>query len=99
GWDVEVKEVDVSPVQVQGPKSKEVMVDLFGPSVLDVPYYYLTDYTLDGMDVIVSRTGYSGEVGYEIYLYNASQDAAQLWDRVWQAGQPHDMRVIGPCHI
>ncbi|MDV6013541.1 glycine cleavage T C-terminal barrel domain-containing protein [Haloechinothrix sp. LS1_15] len=99
GWDVDIAEVDVAPIQVQGPKSREVMVDLFGESILDVPYYYLRDYTLDGMDVVVSRTGYTAELGYEIYLYNASRDAGRLWDAVWQAGEPHGMRPIGPCHI
>src|SRR3989440_4741811 len=72
GLDVEVKEVDVAPVQIQGPKSKEVMVDLFGSSILDVGYYHMSeDLDLDGMRVTVSRTGYTGEVGYEIYLYDA----------------------------
>ncbi len=99
GWDVEVKEIDVSPVQVQGPKAKEVMADLFGPDVLDVPYYYLKSYTIEGMDVVVSRTGYSGELGYEIYLRDATRNAARLWDLIWEAGRPHDLRVIGPSHI
>ncbi|SNR35030.1 aminomethyltransferase [Haloechinothrix alba] len=99
GWDVQIKEVDVAPIQVQGPRSREVMVDLFGESILDVPYYYLRNYTLHGMDVVVSRTGYTAELGYEIYLYNASRDAGRLWDAVWQAGEPHGMHPIGPCHI
>jgi glycine cleavage system aminomethyltransferase T len=47
----------------------------------------------------VSRTGYSGEVGYEIYLHNASQNALKLWDRVLEAGRPHNLAVIGPSHI
>ncbi|MGH8791031.1 MAG: glycine cleavage T C-terminal barrel domain-containing protein [Stackebrandtia sp.] len=99
GWNVEVKEIDVAPIQVQGPKSKDVMVDLFGESILDVPYYYMRNYTLEGMDVVVSRTGYTAELGYEIYLYNASRDAGRLWDAVWQAGEPHGLRPIGPCHM
>jgi glycine cleavage system aminomethyltransferase T len=99
GWNVQIKEVDVAPVQVQGPRSKDVMVDLFGPSILDMPYYYMRNYTIDGMDVVVSRTGYTSEVGYEIYLYNATANAARLWDAVWQAGEAHNLRVIGPCHI
>src|SRR5690625_31045 len=52
GWDVQVREIDVSPVQIQGPKSKEVMVDLFGEDILEVPYYGLHRFTLEGMDVI-----------------------------------------------
>jgi aminomethyltransferase len=99
GWNVQVKEIDVAPIQVQGPKSKDVMVDLFGESILDVPYYYLRNYTLEGMEVVVSRTGYTAELGYEIYLHNASRDAGRLWDAVWEAGRPHGIRPIGPCHI
>ena len=99
GWNVNVREVDVAPIQIQGPKSKDVMLDLFGESILDVPYYYLRHYTLDGMEVVVSRTGYTAELGYEIYLTNAVRDAGKLWDAVWQAGQPHGLRPIGPSHI
>ena len=57
GHDVTIKEIDVGPVQVQGPKSKDVMVDLFGDSILDIPYYFLRPYELNGMKVLVSRTG------------------------------------------
>lgn len=99
GFDITIREADVAPVQVQGPLSARVMRDLLGDSVLDIPYYYVAAYELDGMDVLVSRTGYSGEVGFEIYLQNASRDSLALWDRVWQAGEPHGMAVIGPCHI
>lgn len=99
GWNVTVREIDVAPVQVQGPKAKEVMADLFGPSILEMPYYHLRHETLDGLDVVVSRTGYTGEIGYEIYLYSATQNAGRLWDRVWQAGEPHGLRTIGPSHI
>lgn len=98
-FDVDIREVDVSPVQVQGPRSKAVMVELFGESVLDVPYYFLRAYELDGMDVVVSRTGYTAEVGYEIYLHDASRNAQRLWDAVLEAGAPHDIAVTGPCHI
>ena len=99
GMDVRIAEPDVAPVQVQGPRSGAVLRDLFGESILDVPYYYAVERELSGMDVVVSRTGFSGELGYEIYLRNASRDGLRLWDAVWEAGQPHDMRVIGPCHI
>jgi glycine cleavage system aminomethyltransferase T len=99
GHDVTIKEIDVGPVQVQGPKSKDVMVDLFGASVLEIPYYYLRPFELDGMRVLVSRTGYTAELGYEIYLYEASENGVRLWDAVLEAGKPHDLAVIGPCHI
>jgi aminomethyltransferase len=99
GLDVHIEEADIAPVQVQGPKSKEVMVDLFGESILDVPYYYLTHRELNGLDVVVSRTGYTSELGYEIYVKGASKNGPKLWDMVWEAGQPHGLTVIGPCHI
>jgi glycine cleavage system aminomethyltransferase T len=99
GMDVTVREADAGPVQVQGPKSRDVMIDLFGEGILDVPYYYLVERELNGMDVVVSRTGYTAELGYEIYLKNASRDGEKLWNTVWEAGQPHDLKVIGPCHI
>jgi glycine cleavage system aminomethyltransferase T len=97
--DVAIKEIDVGPVQVQGPKSKDVMVDLFGDSILEIPYYYLRPFELDGMNVLVSRTGYTGELGYEIYLYDAARNGVKLWDAVLEAGKPHGLSVIGPCHI
>jgi glycine cleavage system aminomethyltransferase T len=98
-FDVTIKEVDVGPLQVQGPKSKDVMVDLFGEGILDIPYYYMRPFELDDMRVLVSRTGYTAELGYEIYLFEASKNGERLWDAVIEAGKPHDLAVIGPCHI
>jgi glycine cleavage system aminomethyltransferase T len=100
GMDVTIQEVDVAPVQIQGPKSKELMVDLFGEKILEVPYYYMSeDLELDGMRMCVSRTGYTSELGYEIYLYDATANGVKLWNRVLEAGTAHDLRVIGPCHM
>jgi len=56
-------------------------------------------FEVDGMKVLVSRTGYTAELGYEIYLYEASRHGEKLWEAVLQAGKPHDLAVIGPCHI
>ncbi|AXK45442.1 glycine cleavage T C-terminal barrel domain-containing protein [Brachybacterium saurashtrense] len=99
GMDVRIEEIDVGPVQVQGPKSYAVLRDLVGEAVADIRYYYLHEFTIDGIEVIVSRTGYTGEIGYEIYVKNASRDAEKLWARVLEAGEPHGLRVIGPCHM
>jgi len=99
GMNVTITEPDVGPVQIQGPKSKDVMVELFGDGILEVPYYYAVDRDLAGMDVVVSRTGFSGEVGYEIYLREASRNGVRLWETVLEAGRPHDITPIGPCHI
>jgi glycine cleavage system aminomethyltransferase T len=99
GLDVQIGEPDVGPLQVQGPKSREVLIDLFGEDALDIPYYYMRDYQLDGVDVIVSRTGYTAELGFEIYVKDASQNGVKVWDIVLEAGKPHGLTVIGPCHI
>jgi aminomethyltransferase len=99
GLDVTIREADVGPVQIQGPRSRDVMVDLFGEDVLEVPYYFLRRYELAGMQVLVSRTGYTSELGYEIYVLEANRHGEQLWDAVLEAGRPHDLAVIGPCHI
>ncbi len=99
GMDVQIGEPDVAPIQIQGPKAKDVVRDLFGQEILDIKYYYMTEASLDGMDVVISRTGYTGEVGYEIYLRNARQDATKLWNTVLEAGKPYNLSPIGPCQI
>src|SRR4051812_16716036 len=99
GMDVTITEPDVGPLQIQGPRSKEVMTDLFGADILDVPYYFMVERELDGMRLVISRTGYTGELGYELYLRDAGRDGVKLWDAVIQAGEPHDLAPIGPCHI
>jgi glycine cleavage system aminomethyltransferase T len=99
GLDVQIGEPDIGPLQIQGPKSKGVLVDLFGEDALEIPYYFMREYELEGMDVIVSRTGYTAELGFEIYVKDASRNAEKVWDLVLEAGKPHGLTVIGPCHI
>jgi aminomethyltransferase len=83
-------------MQVQGPKSKDVMQTLFGDRVTGLKYYWCTEADLDGIPVVVSRTGWTGEIGFEIYLRDGSR-GDELWERVMEAGQPHDIRPIAPC--
>ena len=96
GLDVTVREPDIYPVQVQGPKSKHVMQALFKEAVLDLRYYWNMEADLDGVPVVVARTGYTGEVGYEIYLRDPSA-GDMLWNRIMEAGKPNDIRPIVPC--
>lgn len=98
GLDVEIREPDVSPMQVQGPKSREVVGALFGDEVLDLKYYWFLETDLDGIPVVVTRTGWSGEVGYEIYLRDGSR-GVELWDRVMEAGRPYNIAPTGPSDI
>jgi aminomethyltransferase len=75
------------------------MTDLFGADILKVGYYRLVERDLDGMELVISRTGYTGELGYELYLKNAARDGLRLWDAVIQAGEPYGLSPIGPSHI
>ena len=95
GMDVQIREPDVSPLQIQGPRSAEVIEALFGPDVAGMRYYRCWEGSLDEIPVVVSRTGWSGEVGYEIYLRD-SRFALELWDRVMDAGAPFEIRAIAP---
>jgi len=87
GLDVTITEPDVSPLQLQGPKSGEIMRALFGDKILDLRYYWFIETELDGIPLIVSRTGWSSELGYEIYLRNADYGDG-LWERIMAVGLP-----------
>jgi glycine cleavage system aminomethyltransferase T len=96
GMNVTVREPEIYPVQVQGPRSKEVIRALFGGAVAELRYYWTAEAELDGIPVVVSRTGWTGEVGYEVYLRDPVR-GGDLWDRIIEAGRPYDIRPIAPC--
>ena len=98
GMDVEIGEPDVSPLQIQGPKSKNVVRDLFGPAILDLKYYWFTEAEVDGIPVIVTRTGWTSEVGYEVYLLDGSR-GTELWERIMKAGESYQIRPTRPSDI
>jgi aminomethyltransferase len=95
GLDVTIREPDVSPLQVQGPRSKDVIRKLFGDDVMNLRYYRCRETEVDGIPVVVSRTGWTGEVGYEIYLRDSGR-GSDLWDMVMAAGREFDIRAIAP---
>ncbi len=97
-FDVEIDEIDVSPLQIQGPKSEGLMEDLVGSGVHDIPYYGLMAAVIDGVDVIISQTGFTGEKGYEVYAYNSSINAETIWNAILNAGEKHNLMVIAPAH-
>ena len=88
GYDCVVREPDVSPVQVQGPKSFDLIRDLFGSEIAELGYYRFVETDLDGIPLVVSRTGWSGEFGYEVWLRDGSR-GHELWDRLFAAGEPY----------
>jgi glycine cleavage system aminomethyltransferase T len=98
GLDVRVSEPEAYPMQVQGPKSKELMADLFGEEVTSLKYYFFTRTELDGIPVIVTRTGWTSEVGYEVYLLDATR-GEDLWERLMEAGRSYDIWPTGPSDI
>lgn len=98
GMDIKIGEPDVSPMQIQGPKSKEVVHTMFGDPVLELEYYFFLDTEINGIPVIVTRTGWSAEIGYEIYLRDGTR-GEELWERVMEAGKPHNIRPTGPSDI
>ena len=78
---------------VQGPKTEAVLVPLLGASITEMPYYTFREMTLDGLPLLISRTGYTGEDGFELFFHNRHADA--FWERVVAAGAPHAMQPIG----
>ncbi|MBW0159556.1 glycine cleavage T C-terminal barrel domain-containing protein [Sedimentimonas flavescens] len=91
GLDVQIGEPDVSPLQLQGPKSGEIMRALFGDDIMDLKYYWLRELELDGIPLIVSRTGWSSELGYELYLQDGSR-GDELWEKIMAAGEPFGLK-------
>ncbi|MDC0353095.1 glycine cleavage system protein T [Candidatus Pelagibacter sp.] len=91
GLNVQIKEPDVSPLQLQGPTSGEIMIKLFGEDIKDLKYYWLREYNLDGIPLIVSRTGWSSELGYEIYLRDGSK-GNQLYEKIMEAGKEYGLQ-------
>ena len=87
GMDVKLCEPDVSPLQLQGPKSGEIMKAIFGEEIENIKYYWLKEFELNGIPLIISRTGWSSELGYEIYLRDGSR-GNELWDCLMDIGKP-----------
>jgi glycine cleavage system aminomethyltransferase T len=92
GKHVSIREPDVSPLQLQGPQSRHVMTALFGESITDLRYYWLRSVRLDDIPLVVSRTGWSSELGYELYLQDGSR-GDELWEAIMAAGAPFGLRA------
>ena len=91
GLNVNIFEPDASPLQLQGPNSGKIMEALFGASIADLRYYWLRKINLDGIPLIVSRTGWSSELGYEIFLCDNTKGSA-LWEKIMDAGASFDLK-------
>lgn len=87
GMDVAISEPDVSPLQLQGPKSREVLRAAFGDAPTELKYYRFMEFEWDGVPLIISRTGWSSELGYEIFLRDGSA-GDRLWEHLMAVGAP-----------
>ena len=92
GLRVEVSEPDVSPLAIQGPKAEDVVAHLCGDWVRGLKYFWFREFDLGGIPLVVARSGWSKQGGFELYLRDASQ-GTKLWNLVKEAGQPWG---IGP---
>jgi aminomethyltransferase len=97
-YDIELREPDVSPLQIQGPKSRALMTDLFGSWINDLKYYWSKQTDLNGIPVVVSRTGWSGEIGFEVYLRDGKRGAG-LYEKIMAAGKQYKIAPTGPSQI
>jgi glycine cleavage system aminomethyltransferase T len=98
GHEVEITTPHVYPMQLQGPRSAEIMVDVFGEEILDLRYYSWMRSSVDGIDVVISRTGYSSELGYEVYLLGEAR-GGELWEILMTAGKPYGISPGSPNRI
>lgn len=96
--DVTIREADVAPIQVQGPRSRDLMRDLVGEDILDLKYYWWRRADIAGIPVVITRTGWTSEVGYEVYLTDTSR-GVDLWEHLMNAGEPYNVRPTGPSDI
>ncbi len=96
--DITVIEPDASPLQLQGPKAPAVAHALFGDVALEMGYFHMLQTELEGIPVVISRTGWSGELGYEIYLRDGSR-GTELWNMIMAAGAPYGIKPACPSLI
>jgi glycine cleavage system aminomethyltransferase T len=96
--DVTIREADVAPLQVQGPKSKDLMAKLLGPEILDLRYYFWTESKIAGAPVVITRTGWTSEVGYEVYLTDTTK-GVEVYEAIMEAGREFGIRPTGPSDI
>jgi glycine cleavage system aminomethyltransferase T len=98
GFDVEVVEPDVSPLAIQGPRSIDLAADMFGGSIRRLRYFWFVDTHLDDIPVVVCRSGWSKQGGFELFLRDGSR-GGELWDRVVAAGERYGIGPGAPNHV
>jgi aminomethyltransferase len=96
GLDAQVTLPDVHPMQVQGPLAAKTLEKLVGPAIYDIKYYWIDEFEIDGIPVVISRTGWTAIPGFEVNLLDGSR-GDELWDLVAAAGEEFGIKPIAPC--
>ena len=96
--DVSIETPHVYPLQIQGPRSPKIVSAVFGDGILDLNYYDWMHASVNGIDVVISRTGYSSEVGFEVYLQGYER-GDELFEVIFEAGKPYELAVGSPNRI
>ena len=96
--DVEINTPHVYPLQVQGPRSPDIISTVFGDAILDLNYYRWMHASVEGIEVVISRTGFSSEVGFEVYLIGYDR-GDELWEIIMAAGKPLGLSPGSPNRI
>jgi glycine cleavage system aminomethyltransferase T len=96
GLDAQVSLPDVHPMQVQGPLSAKTLEKLVGPAIYDIKYYWIEEFEIDGIPVVISRTGWTAIPGFEVNLLDGNH-GDELWNAISAAGEEFDIRPIAPC--
>lgn len=96
--DVIIREAEAAPLQIQGPKSKQLMIDLVGDTISSLKYYHWTNAEIAGAPVVITRTGWTSELGYEVYLTDSSR-GTEVFEEIMRAGEPYGLRPTGPSDI
>ena len=97
-FDVEIDEIDVCPLQIQGPLSEDLLAKMCGEELREIPYYGLMETNINGADCVISQTGFTGEKGYEIYVRDTHENAEKVWNQVLKDGEEFGLMVIAPAH-
>jgi aminomethyltransferase len=84
---------EVGLIALQGPAAPAILALLTDADLDSIQYYYFTEGTVAGADAVISRTGYTGEDGFELYL--PAERTAEVWQRLLEVGQPHGLMPAG----
>ena len=85
---------EYSLLAVQGPNALKTLQKLTDTQI-NLEYYHFTKLNLAGIDMIFSRTGYTGELGYELYFKGNEKVAEDLWNKIFEAGKEFDIQPVG----